>query len=126
MRNGLLRHQALSGNMQFAGTSLGARSTCGNAVSMKAGLNTLGAASLRLSEAKVVVGRDVQGARSGAGQNLALIPVGAVAIEDPDSAPSDASGGLVEAFQKASLEPPSVERVEVSSQWCKPLERSRP
>ena len=112
--------------MQFARTSLGARSTCGNAVSMEAGLNTFGAASLRLSEAKVVVGRDVQGARSGAGQNLALIPVGAVAIEDPDGTPSDASRGLVEAFQKTSLEPPSVERVEVSSQRRKPLERSRP
>ena len=112
--------------MQFTGASLGARSTCGNAVSMEASLNTFGAASLRLSEAKVVVGRDVQGARSGAGQNLALIPVGAVAIEDPDGAASDASGGLVETFQKTSLQPPSVERVEVSSQWCKPLERSKP
>ena len=112
--------------MQFARTSLGARSTCGNAVSMEAGLNTLGASSLRLSKAKVVVGRDVQGARSGAGQNLALIPVRAVAIENPDSASSDASRGLVEAFQKTSLEPPSVERVEVSGQRRKPLERSRP
>jgi hypothetical protein len=95
-----------------------------DAIPLDALLDDVGAAAASLSETKVVVRRDVEGAGPSAGEGQRFVVILAVPVEEHDRPASDTGDGLAETVVDTSLEPAGIERVEVRVQRSVTLARS--
>jgi hypothetical protein len=106
-------HEGLGKGVQVERATSKPRTAARDTVTLKGFFDSVGASPTGLGKAKIIVGRDVECAGTGAGEDLGVVIVGGDAVEEDDGTAGDARDGLREALVQTSFQAAGIEGVKV-------------
>jgi len=89
-----------------------------DSISLDTFLYGIGASTSALGKAEIVIRGDIKCPRPGTSEKLGVVIVRGNAVEEEDSAASDTSDGLREAFVEAGFKPAGIKGVEIRVEGC--------